>query len=76
MFSVLDHGEGSDGANGGHAAPSFALDLTDAIQRVHGSVERPPGLIELQLLPVLNEAAIGKAGTATPKRVEVIFVSV
>lgn len=76
MFSVLDHGEGGDGANGGHAAPSFVLDLTDAIQRVHGSGERPPGLIQLQLLPVLNEAAIGKAGTATPKRVEVIFVSV
>jgi tyrosinase len=70
-FGFFDHGgHGTDGAK-----PSFALDLTRAIQRVFGSEPSPSGQIQVQLLPVPNNETVGKAGTATPSRIEVVFVS-
>lgn len=85
-FAVLDHGAGHDadhhaGRTGGpngtnddrHAAPSFVLDLTDAIQRVYGATSEPKGDIRLQLQPVSING--GRAGTAKPTSVEVAVVS-
>jgi tyrosinase len=72
-FAVLDHG-GGHGAHGEHELPSFVLDLTDALQRVYGSAGTIPGAIGLQIL-VSNETGNGKAGSATPQRVEVVLVS-
>jgi tyrosinase len=73
-FAVLDHGGGGHGAHGDHDLPSFVLDLTDALQRVYGSAGTIPSAIGLQLL-VGNETGNGKAGSATPQRVEVVIVS-
>lgn len=73
-FAELDH----SGGHGDHEKdpPSFAVDLTDAIQRVYGSGLTAPGKVELKLLPVSNDAvAGGPVGTATPKSVEVALVS-
>lgn len=73
-FAVLDHGEGGHGAHEGHELPSFVLDLTDALQRVYGSAGTIPSAIGLQVV-VGNETGNGKAGSATPQRVEVVIVS-
>ncbi len=69
-FAILDHG----GHDGKHGKPSFALDLTRAIQRIHGGAEAPPSRVRLQILPISNKPK-GKAGTASPSRVEVAFVT-
>jgi tyrosinase len=70
-FGVINHG--TEG-HGKHANPSFAVDLTAAIQRVYGSVPQAGGRIGLQILPV--SSGDGKqAGTARPSRVEVAFVT-
>ncbi len=69
-FGVFDHGSQS-----GHVAPSFALDLTSAIQRVYGSGTGPTGRIRIQILPVPGGSGKTGAGTATPSRVEVTFVA-
>ena len=63
------------GAHSTHAAPSFAVDLTSAIQRVYGSGRETTGQIRIQIIPVAG-ANSKEAGTATPSRVEVTFVSV
>ena len=54
-------------------APSFVLDLTDAIQRVYGSGSPPEGIAHLQILPVPVPGGI--AGSATPKALEIAVVS-
>ena len=71
------------GDHGGHAGeggkppakPSIALDLTRAIKRVYGSATEPSGRIRVQILPVPYKSTGGPAGTATPARIEVAFVS-
>jgi tyrosinase len=73
-FAVLDHGGGGHGAHGDHELPSFVLDLTDALQRVYGSAGTIPSAIGLQIV-VSDETGSGKAGSATPQRVEVALVS-
>ena len=70
-FGVLDH----EGGHEGHGAPSFLLDLTDAIQHVYGAAATPPSSIRVQILPVSNSGVVDKAGTATPSQVEIAFVS-
>jgi tyrosinase len=72
-FAVLDHGGGGHGRRGHYAAPSFVLDLTEAIQRLYGGGERQTGAIRLQLLPVAVDE--GKPGAVTPKRVEIAIVT-
>ncbi|MEE7493416.1 tyrosinase family protein [Methylobacterium oryzae] len=76
--AVLDHGSGDDAGHrdghaprqdGRHVAPSFVLDITDAIQRVHGASGAPPAEVRLQLLPV--SIGGGPVGTARPTIVEV-----
>jgi tyrosinase len=69
-FGVFDHG-----SHTGHAAPTFALDLTSAIQRVYGPIRSPTGRIRIQILPVPGGSGKTGAGTATPSRVEVTFIS-
>ncbi|MGH6839682.1 MAG: tyrosinase family protein [Methylocella sp.] len=68
---------GDHGGHGGRPAakPSIAVDLTRAIKRVYGSATEPSGRIRLQILPVPNSVTAGPAGTATPGRIEVAFVS-
>jgi tyrosinase len=67
---------GSHGSHGGKdTKPSVAVDLTRAIQRVYGSVPTPSGRLRVQILPVPNKPKDGKAGTATPSRVEIAFIT-
>jgi len=73
-FAMLDHGGGGNGVHGDHELPSFVLDLTDALQKVYGSAGTIPGTIGMQLV-VGNQTGSGKAGSATPQRVEVVLVS-
>jgi tyrosinase len=68
-FGVLDHGED----HSQHVAPSFVIDLTDAIQRVFGSNPPPTNEIQLQLLPVA--IGDGKVGTAIPARLEIAILA-
>jgi tyrosinase len=64
-------------AHGGHtAAPSFAVNLTDVIQRVYGGDKSASGQIRVQILPVPATSGAAEIGTATPGRVEIAFVSV
>ena len=70
--AVLDHSRGGHGGHG-DALPSFVLDLTDPLQRVAGLGGARPNAIGIQIVPVA--AANGKPGTATPRRVEVVFVT-
>jgi tyrosinase len=68
-FGIFNHGTHSH-----HAAPSFAIDLTSALQRVYGSGKEPTGNIRLLILPVASSHG-REPGTATPARIEVTFVS-
>lgn len=71
-FGILEHG-----GHGGHASkPSFALDLTRAIQRIYGSATTIPDRIRVQILPLPNKPAAGETGTVGVSRVEIAFVSV
>jgi tyrosinase len=69
-FGIFFHGD----HGGGHDAPSFVVDLTQAIQRVYAGAASPPKRIRLQVQPVPNTQN-GTAGTARPSAVEVAFVS-
>jgi tyrosinase len=71
------HGGGSGDGHHDDANPSVVLDLTPAIERVFGSVQTPPDQLRVQILPVPRgtTAAAGAAGTATPARVEIAFVT-
>lgn len=60
------------GGHDGHAMPSFALDLTEALQRTQA---KTAGSITLQIVPVTSDGAADAAGTATPGRIEVSFVT-
>jgi len=67
---------GSHGSHGDKdTKPSVAVDLTHAIQRVYGSAPTPSGRLRIQILPIPNTPNDGRAGTATPSRVEVAFVT-
>jgi tyrosinase len=69
-FGIFVHGE-----HGGHDSnPSFALDLTGAIQRVYGSGQPPPGAIKLQFIPVPSRPD-AHVGTIRPGRVEIAFIN-
>jgi len=57
---------------GHHSPPSFAIDLTDVLQRTHGPAG---GSIRLQLVAVTNDGAPGAGGTATPAAIEVSFIA-
>jgi len=70
-FGVIIHGAETHDK---HANPSFALDLTSAIQSVYGSVPQAGGRITLQIQPVPS-GDLKQAGTAKPSRVEVAFVT-
>jgi len=70
-FGVIVHG--AEG-HANHANPSFAVDLTMAIQRVYGSVPQAGGRLSLQIQPVPS-GDTKQAGTAKPSRVEVAFVT-
>jgi tyrosinase len=70
-FGAFEHGS----HGGKHAKPSFVVDLTRAIQRVHGSSANPPARIKVQILPVANQPS-ARLGTAAPTQIEVAFVSV
>jgi tyrosinase len=65
-FGVFHAGHGDH-----HMAPSFALDLTDALQRTGGAAS---GKVRLQLVAVSNTGAKAP-GSATPSAVEVSLVS-
>lgn len=52
--------------------PSFALDLTDALQRTKSAAT---GKIRLQIVPVTSDGDAGALGTAAPSSVEVSFVT-
>src|SRR5262249_25135910 len=71
---------GNPGEHAGHdkksaAFPSIAVDLTGAIKRVYGSATEHYGRVRVQIMPVSIRPAAGPAGTATPSRIEVAFVS-
>lgn len=68
-FGVFnDHG-------GSHDKPSFLLDLTEALQRVHGNKAAPQGRIRVQILPVGLFPPAPTVGTVTVDRIEVLFIS-
>lgn len=72
-FTNLEH----SGHSSHHkAAPSFLLDITDAILRVYGSGIEKTGDVELQLLPVSAQGGTGKVGTVTLSKVEVLVTGV
>jgi tyrosinase len=60
------------GGHDGHGMPSFVLDLTDALQRTQ---PKATGSITLQIVPVNSDGGAETAGTATPSRIEVSFVT-
>jgi tyrosinase len=68
-FGLFNHG-----AHAGHNNPSFAVDLTQPIQRVYGSLAEAPDQIKVQIQPVPSKPG-DKVGTATVSSVEVAFVS-
>ncbi len=69
-FSIFDH----TGHGGDHKGlPSFALDLTNAIQGTYAGAEAPTGQLRVQILPVPTRSG-AEAGTAVPTTVEVVFV--
>lgn len=68
-FGIFSHGSHSQ-----HAAPSFAIDLTSALQRIYGSGREATGQIRLQIIPVAGGRG-KEPGTVTPARVEMTFVS-
>jgi tyrosinase len=72
-FGLFVHGE--HGADHGpkHANPSFAVDLTAAIQRVYGAAPPAAGGLKLQILPVASSGA-GGVGTASTSKVEVVIL--
>ena len=70
-FGILEHSSHAQK----HGTPSFVVDLTDAIQGVYGTATTLPNQIKLQILPVSNTGAVDKAGTATPGKVEIAFLS-
>jgi tyrosinase len=70
-FAILGHGS----HHGRQRKPSFALDLTHAIQRVYGSAAVPPSRIQVQIVAVPKRPNTPQSGTATVGRVEVAFVS-
>lgn len=74
-FGIFHHGAHA-GHEGHPVAPSFAVNLTDAIQRVYGGGNPASGQIRVQILPVPAGNATAATGTATPGRVEIAFVSV
>ena len=59
--------------HGGHRAPSFVLDLTDALRRT--GARAAGGKVTLQLVAVSSTGAGHAAGTATPAAVEVSLIS-
>jgi tyrosinase len=73
-FAIFVHGgHGSHGAHQGK--PSFVLDLTAAMQRVHGAQQAPVTDITLQFLPVANRPDAARVGTLLPGQVEVVFIN-
>ena len=72
-FGVFVHGE-HDGHAGGDSNPSFALDLTAAIQRVYGSGQPPPDALKLQFIPVPTRPD-ARVGTIRPGQVEIAFIN-
>jgi tyrosinase len=73
-FGVLTHASHGSHSNK-HGTPSFVMDLTNAIQRVYGSVTTPPSRIRVQLVAVPNKPSASEIGTASISRIEVAFVS-
>ena len=73
-FGLFVHGEHGGGHGPKHANPSFAVDLTAAIQRVYGATPPAAGGIKLQILPVASSGT-GEVGTATTAKVEVVILS-
>ncbi|WP_164937060.1 tyrosinase family protein [Bradyrhizobium vignae] len=72
-FGIFVHGE-HGGHGGGDANPSFALDLTGAMQRVYAGGQPPSGKIDLQFIPV-PIAPNDPVGTLRPGAVEIAFVN-
>ncbi|MHC2282125.1 tyrosinase [Bradyrhizobium diazoefficiens] len=72
-FGVFVHGEHA-GHGGGDVNPSFALDLTGAMQRVNANGQPPSGKIGLQFIPV-PILPNGPVGTIRPGAVEIAFVN-
>jgi tyrosinase len=70
-FGIFGH----EAHGGDVAAPSFALDLTSAIQQVYGDGRGPTGSIRVQILPVPSGSGTAPTGTAKPSRVEVTFIT-
>lgn len=70
-FGVFHRGPMGDHAGHG-SLPSFALDLTNALQQ---SPPKADGQITLQIVPVTSDGGSGAAGTATPARFEVSFIT-
>lgn|GEM_PF-643441 len=70
-FGVIQHA----GHGGKHNNPSFAVDLTSAMQRVFANAPPANGRVTLQILPVSNRPNAKQVGTAKPARVEVAFVT-
>ena len=70
-FAVFGHAAHA----GGHAKPSFVVDLTDPIGRVYGGRANPPGRLTLQVLAVPSRSAHGTVGSVTLGRIEVAFVT-
>jgi tyrosinase len=71
-FGIFNHSTHGDHAE----APSFAVDLTNAIREVYGSGNVPTGQLRVQILPVPTGYNKAATGTATPSRIEVAIVSV
>jgi len=66
FFGPHKHGDGY---------PSVAVDLTRALQRVHGVMPTPPESVRVQILPVARGRKPGELGSAKPSRIELAFVS-
>jgi tyrosinase len=71
-FGVFVH---EDHGSHGDSAPSFVLDLTNAMQRVYGNAPPKDGRIKLQIQPVASRQDAGQVGTAAPSHIEVAFVT-
>jgi len=66
---------GSHDAEGMHDRPSFLIDLTEALQRVHGNEAAPAAQIRVQILPVALRPPTPATGTVTLDRIEILFIS-
>ncbi len=77
-FAELDHfsGHGGHAGHGGHgkAAPSFLLDLTEALRRTKGPGGLTSGTVALSIFAIPVSTTGTAEGTARPAQVEVLLV--